>query len=64
MKLYKITDYSPTAKRDPVVFVKAENAGNATKRAIAAMETVSTKVTKVECEFICDLDHCYSISGA
>ena len=63
MNLYKVTDQSPDAKPNPVVFVKAENAGNATKRAIAAMETVSRPRERVVVEYVCDLDQCYSISG-
>jgi len=63
MNLYKVTDESPDAKPDPVVFVKARNAGTAVKRAVAAMEAGSKPRTRVVVEYVCNLEECYSIAG-
>jgi hypothetical protein len=60
VNLYKVKDESPDALLDPVVFVKAESAGAATKRAEAAMHSERTKLSV---ELVCDLDQCYEIRG-
>ena len=58
MNLYKITDESPDANKDPVVFVQSEKIEKAMERAIRAMTTPTYRIqrVKITIERICDLD--------